>query len=362
MASAPRTVGVIGLGLGRAHIPAFQSQGCQVVAVCQRDQKVAREIAARYGVAGVFERWQDMLEQARPDIVVIASPPALHRDIAVAALEGGAHVLCEKPLAMTAEEGREMIAAAERAKRTAMTSFNWRYIAAMQRLHTMAEAGFLGRLFHINVRWMGARWADEEAPITWRMDRAQAGHGAMGDMGVHVIDLIRWTFGEFKQLTAQAGIAYPGRTVPGTSKIVDSEDFCTVTAELVSGAHVNLFTSRAARGTAEQTLEVYGAAGALQYRLDREKPRWWRGELRAAAKGSGFAPVKVSAGLPRSAGEGDALEVTGKTTIGPLVKRFLAAARKGESPSPSFEDGMRAQAVLDAVLESVASGGRMVSI
>ena len=146
MASAPRTVGIIGLGFGRAHIPAFQSQGCEVVAVCQRDQKVAREIATRYGVSGVFERWQDMLEQTRPDIVVIASPPAIHRDIAVAALEAGAHVLCEKPLAMTAEEGREMIAAAQRTKRTAMTSFNWRYIAAMQRLHTMAEAyGAVGR-------------------------------------------------------------------------------------------------------------------------------------------------------------------------------------------------------------------------
>jgi len=72
--------------------------------------------------------------------------------------------------------------------------------------------------------------------------------------------------------------------------------------------------------------------------------------------------VKVPAGLPKSAGEGDPLEVTGKTTIGPLVKRFLAATRKSESPSPSFEDGMRAQAVLDAVLDSIASGGRMVSI
>ena len=193
-----------------------------------------------------------------------------------------------------------------------MTSFNWRYPAAMQRLHTMAAAGFLGRVFHVNVRWLGGRWADEEAPITWRMDRAQAGHGAMGDMGVHAIDLIRWSFGEFKQLSAQAGIAYPGRTVPGTGKIVDSEDFCSVTAELVSGAQVNMFTSRAARGTSEQTLEAYGTDGALQYRLDREKPRWWRGELRAAAKGSGFAPVKVPAGLPKSAGEGDPLEVIGQ--------------------------------------------------
>jgi predicted dehydrogenase len=362
VASASRTVGIIGLGFGRGHIPAFQAHGCEVVAVCQRDQKVAREVAARYGVPQVFERWEQMLAEARPDIVVIASPPSLHRAIAVEALAGGAHVLCEKPLAMDAAEGRAMIEAAQRAKRTAMTSFNWRYPAAMQRLHTMAAAGFLGRVFHVNVRWLGGRWADEEAPITWRMDRAQAGHGAMGDMGVHVIDLIRWSFGEFKQLSAQAGIAYPGRTVPGTSKIVDSEDFCSVTAELVSGAQVNMFTSRAARGTSEQTLEAYGTDGALQYRLDREKPRWWRGELRAAAKGSGFAPVKVPAGLPKSAGEGDPLEVTGKTTIAPLVKRFLAATRKGDSPSPSFDDGMRAQVVLDAVLESIASGGRMVSI
>ena len=362
MASASRTVGIVGLGFGRAHIPAFQAHGCEVVAVCQRDLAAARAVAQRYGIPRVFERWEQMLEQARPDIVVIAAPPSLHRAIAVEALASGAHVLCEKPLAMDAAEARAMVEAAHRAKRTAMTSFNWRFPAAMQRLHAMVDAGFLGRVFHVNVRWLGARWADEEAPLTWRMDRAQAGHGAMGDKGVHAIDLVRWSFGEFKQLTARAGIAYPGRTVPGTGKVVDAEDYCAVTAELVSGVLVTMFTSRAARGTTEQTLEAYGTDGALQYRLDRETPRWWRGELRAAPKGSGFAPVKTPAGLPKSAGEGDALEVVGRTTIAPLVKRFLAATRKGESPSPSFEDGMRSQAVLDAVLESIASGGRMVSI
>jgi predicted dehydrogenase len=360
--SVSRSVGIIGLGFGRAHIPAFQSLGCPVVAVCQRDQKAAREVAERYGVPKVFERWEDLLEQARPDIVVIASPPALHRAIAVEALGRGAHVLCEKPLAMNATEARDMIEAARRADRTAMTSFNWRFPAAMQRFHQMVQAGFLGCVFHVNVRWMGARWADEEAPTTWRMDRAQAGHGAMGDMGVHAIDFVRWSFGEFKHLTAQAGIAYPSRIVPGVEKAVDAEDYCAMTAELASGALVTLFTSRAARGTSEQTVEAYGTHGALQYRLDREAPRWWRGELSAAPKGSGFAPVKTPTGLGKEAGQGDAMEVVGKTTIAPLVKRFLAAIRKKESASPSFEDGMRAQAVLDAVLESIASGGRMVSI
>jgi predicted dehydrogenase len=362
VASPARTVGIVGLGFGRAHIPAFQSHGCEVVAVCQRDQAAARKVAERYGVPRVFERWEQMLEEARPDIVVIAAPPALHRLIAVEALAAGAHVLCEKPLAMDAADAGAMVEAAQRAKRTAMTCFNWRFPAAMQRLHAMVEAGFLGRVFHINLRYFGPRFADEEVAPTWRMDRAQAGHGAMGDLGVHLVDLVRWHFGEFKRLTAQAGIAHPSRTVPGSGRAGDAEDYCAVTGELVSGALVTLVASRVARGLSQQTLEAYGTDGALQYVLDRGRPRWWRGELRAVGKSGSFAPVKVPAGLPKSAGEGDQLEVVGKTTIAPLVKRFLAAIRRGQSPSPSFEDGMRAQAVLDAVLESIASGGRMVSI
>jgi predicted dehydrogenase len=200
VAPPARTVGIVGLGFGRAHIPAFQSHGCEVVAVCQRDQAAARKVAERYGVPRVFERWEQMLEQARPDIVVIAAPPALHRLIAVEALAAGAHVLCEKPLAMDAADARAMVEAAQRAKRTAMTCFNWRFPAAMQRLHAMVEAGFLGRVFHINLRYFAPRFADEEIAPTWRMDRAQAGHGAMGDLGVPLVDLVRWHFGEFERL------------------------------------------------------------------------------------------------------------------------------------------------------------------
>lgn len=357
MARRKYRVGVVGLGFGRAHIPAFQVNGCEVVAVCQRNTESARAVAAKYGVPGVFERWEQMLEQARPDIVAIAAPPHLHRAIVTTALAQGAHVLCEKPLAMTAAEAAGMVEAARAARRTAMTCFNWRFPAAMQRFHALIEDGAVGRPFHIGARWLGARWADESAPPTWRMDRAQAGHGAMGDMGVHLIDLVRWHFGEFARVSAQAGVAYPSRSVPGGGKAADAEDFCTVLGELASGAQVTLSVSRAARGVNEHTIEVYGAAGALGYRIGRDRPKWWVGELRAAAGGGMLQPVRVSAGLPRSAGEGDPLEVTGKATIAPLVARFLAGIRKGESPTPSLEDGLRAQAVLDAVLRSLTQGG-----
>jgi predicted dehydrogenase len=355
MARKKHRVGIVGLGFGRAHIPAFQANGCEVVAVCQRDQETARSVAARYNVPGVFERWERMLEEAKPDIVVIAAPPHLHREMAMGALAHGAHLLCEKPLAMTAAEGRDMVDAARRAQRVAMTSFNWRFTPALQRFHSLVEEGGVGRLFHATGRSLGARMADEATPATWRMDRAQAGHGVMGDMGVHLVDMIRWNFGEFVRVCAQAGVAYPTRTAPG-GKATDAEDFCTVMGELASGGHVTLTMSRTARGANEQFLEAYGSQGGLVYRLDRARPKWYVGELRAAGASGSLQPVPVTAGLPRSAGEGDQLEVTGKATIAPLVKRFLDGIRRGESPSPSLEDGYRAQLVLDAVLRSLTAG------
>ena len=347
--SAP-TVAIVGLGFGRAHIPAFQSLGCRVVALCQRDQAAAKKVADAYGVPQVFARWQDALASARPEIVVIATPPHLHRDIALAALGAGAHVLCEKPVAMTREEARVMVEAATRAGRVAMTGFNWRFPAAMQRLHAMVQEGYVGRVLHVTGRWFGARWAAEASAATWRMDRVQAGHGAMGDMGVHLVDLVRWTCGDMKRLVAHAGIAYP-RTVPGGSKPADAEDYATVLGELTSGGEVTLTVSRAAHGRNDHALEIYGTRGALAYRLTREQPRWYAGELQAASSGGAFQPVAVD---PPSVDGGDQMDVLGKATIAPLVARMLEAIRDGRPASPSLADGLAAQVVLDAVLDSVA--------
>src|SRR2546430_15045208 len=95
------TIGVVGLGFGRAHIPAFQANGCRVVAVCQRDVAGAKAVADRYGVPHVFERWEEMIEQAQPEIVVIATPPPLHPVVPARAPASGAPLLLGKPLAAT---------------------------------------------------------------------------------------------------------------------------------------------------------------------------------------------------------------------------------------------------------------------
>jgi predicted dehydrogenase len=345
------SVAIIGLGFGRAHIPAFQANGCRVVAVCQRDQASAKKIADAYGIPQVFASWQETLERARPEIVVIATPPHLHKDIALAAVDAGAHVLCEKPVAMTRAEARAMVDAASRARRVAMTGFNWRFPAAMQRLHAMVHDGFVGRVMHVTGRWFGARWADETAAATWRMDPAQAGHGAMGDMGVHLVDLARWTCGDVRRLVAHTGIGYPARTVPGSTKSADADDYATLVAELASGAEATLSVSRVAHGRNDHTLEIYGTRGALAYRLTRDQPQWYAGELHAASAGGALRPVPVDA--PAVTG-GDQMDVLGTATIGPLVARLLAAIERGESATPSLADGLHAQAVLDAVGESAA--------
>jgi predicted dehydrogenase len=349
--SAP-TVGIIGLGYGRAHIPAFQVNGCRVVALCQRDQASAKTLADRYGVPSVFGRWEDLLKTARPEIVVIATPPHLHHPIALRAFARGAHVLCEKPLAMSRVEGEEMVEAAERARCQAMTSFNWRFVAGMQELHARAAEGVLGRVFHVNARWLGGRWAKATDAPTWRMDRAQAGHGSMGDMGVHAVDFVRWSFGEIARVAARVGVAYPERQAPGVDRAADAEDHCAIVGELESGATLTIVTSRVARGTNEHTLEAYGSGGSLSYRLVRDGERWWEGQLHATGSGDVLAPVAPRWAPDHAVGEGHPMEIIGKATIAPLVARFLEAIRSGATSSPSFRDGVRAQAVLDAVGEA----------
>jgi predicted dehydrogenase len=356
MSAHEPTVGVIGLRYGRAHIPAFQANGCRVVAVCQRDQAGAKAVADRYGVPRVFGSWEQMLDEARPDIVVVATPPVLHHAIVLRAFAAGAHVLCEKPLAMNRAEAQAMVDAAARSGRVGMTAFNWRFTAAMLQFHATLGEGVVGRVFNLAARWFGSRLADEKAAPSWRQDRAQAGHGAMGDMGVHVIDLIRWNFGEFTRVVVDAGVAYPERRAPGVNHPADVDDHCSVLGELASGAHVAFTVSRVAHATNDQSLEAWGHAGALRYRLTREGARWFEGELHVSRNGADYQPVPPRWTPPPAAGEGDQSDVMGKALIAPLVERMLHGIRTGQPVSPSLADGLRSQAVLDAVLESSRLG------
>ena len=347
---AAPSIGVIGLGFGRAHVPGFQAAGARVIGVCQRDEAAARKVAAAYGVPRAYARWEDMLATERPDVVVIATPPHLHRAIARAASAAGSHVLCEKPLATSREDAEAIVADVARAGRIGMTGFNWRFPAAMQRMRALMAEGAVGRVLHVRALWLGARWADEAAPTTWRMDREQAGHGAMGDMGVHLVDLVRWNFGEFASVCAHTGIAYTSRTVPAGDRPQDAEDYVSLVGELTSGAQVSFVASRATHGRNEHALEISGTRGALAYRLMREGPRWHTGTLAMATSG-GFTPVAVET---KDVEGSDPMDIIGRAPLAPLAARMLAAIRGEAAGEPSLRDGLRAQLVLEAAREAAA--------
>lgn len=352
MASRQLTAGIIGLGYGRAHIAGLQAAGVQVLALCQRDTGAAAKLAQQYQVPQVFGRWQDLLEQARPDIVVIATPPALHLPILEAAMAAGCHVVCEKPLATSSAEAQAMIAAAAATSCLAITSFNWRFAPAMQRMKQMVDAGHLGRVFHVNARWFNPAWVDATTAPTWRMDRAQAGYGALGDLGVHLIDLVQWLFGPVDKVMASSATAHAGRTVPDSTRPADAEDFSHVVAELQTGVSVAITVSRVARGLNEHSLEVYGEQGALAMRQTRTGDGWHVGELRAASGAGMFEPVVIPAQFGNKAPSTDRLDLTGQATICPMLQQFIAAIEGRQVAAPSLQDGASAQAVLDAVLAS----------
>ena len=247
---------------------------------------------------------------------------------------------------MNRAEARDMVEAAAKHGRVGMTCFNWRYSVAMQEMQRRMAEGFVGRVFHVGGRWLAGASADEKTPVTWRMDRAEAGHGAMGDMGVHLVDLVRWNVGEIARVCARTGVAHAGRS---------ADDHCSIMAELASGALATCDVSRVARGMAEHGLQVFGSRGALAYSLRRGTPGWFAGELRATEGSAALAPVATAA-APDPGGTDDPMEVMGSTIMAPLAAHFLEAIRAGSTPSPSFADGLRAQAVLDAVAESAARG------
>ena len=218
-----------------------------VVGVCQRDEASVRKVAAQYGIAGAFTRWQDLIERARPDIVVIATPPRLHREIALAAFASGAHVLCEKPLAMNRAEARDMVEAAAKHGRVGMTCFNWRYTVAMQEMQRRMAEGFVGRVFHVSGRWLAGVVRGRENPchlangqgrggsrrdgrhgrtprgsraLERRRDRERVrahGRRLSGPIGGRsLLDHCRAHFGRARDLRCEPGRARTGRTrAPG---------------------------------------------------------------------------------------------------------------------------------------------------
>lgn len=200
-------VGMVGYAfMGAAHSHAWRTAprffdlplAPELAAIAGRNEEGVRAAAAKMGWASYETDWRRLIERDDIDLIDICTPGNTHAEIAVAALEAGKHVLCEKPLANSVEEAELMAAAADAAAARgvySMCGFSYRRTPALALAKRMVDAGRLGRIRHVRAQYLQDWLSDADAPLTWRLDKSKSGSGALGDIGAHSIDAAQWITG-----------------------------------------------------------------------------------------------------------------------------------------------------------------------
>jgi len=268
-ADLPR-VAVVGLGIGHSHVAGLLQPPAlaEVVALCDHNRSRLRRVGEEFGVAARYAEFEEMLEKEKPDAVVVATPNDLHAPVAVAALEAGAHVLCEKPLAHRLDAAREIAVAARKRRRFVMLDLSFRFTGGARTAKRFLESGRCGDLYHSSTYWARTRgiptWAQ------WFFTAARSGGGPVIDLGVHRIDLALWFLGE-PAVERVAAFAHGrlGRRLVGAK--YDVEEFGGGILRCAGGASVVFETSWAENSGRREvmltrTLGVRG--GAVHRNLD----------------------------------------------------------------------------------------------
>jgi predicted dehydrogenase len=256
--TGPR-IAIIGAGFITrvGHLPGYSAAGADVVAICDVVEEPARKLAAQYRIPKVYSDWKEMIAQEQPDIVSVCLPNVLHREPVLFALNAGAHVLCEKPIATSVEEAREMFAAAEKADRRLMAAQNWRWDAGSRAIRRIVDTGDLGEIYYAEataLRRMGI-------PSWGTFHQSSMSHGgALLDVGVHMLDLAMWLMGSPEPVRVSAKTERKFGTRPEIAAMMrnawdpakfDVEDFAVALVYMANGATLLLRTSWATHIDAE---------------------------------------------------------------------------------------------------------------
>jgi len=353
----------------------------ELAVVCGRDAGRAAAAAERLGWAESATDWRRVIDRDDIDLVDICTPGDSHAEIAVAALEAGKHVLCEKPLANTLAEADAMAEAADRAYAggaRAMVGFTYRRVPAVALARQLVAEDRIGEVRHVRAQYLQDWIADPEAPFSWRLDKEKAGSGALGDIGAHIVDMAQYVVGEpiteviglmdtfvgsrpldgaSALLGGASGAGGAGRAVDGRATVT-VDDAAAFLTRLGSGALGVFEATRFATGRKNALrLEVNGSRGSLAFDFedmnvlefyDAAEPAETAGFRRILATEAGHP--YVGAWWPPGHGLGYEHGFTHQ------VVDLVTAISNGEQPRPSFADGRQVQSVLDAVERSASDG------
>jgi predicted dehydrogenase len=262
-------VGVVGLGIGKHHIKGYQSHSAaEVVAVADPNRQRLDATAKELGIPSLYEDAAEMLRRERLDVVSVATPNRFHKSLAVAALRAGCHVLCEKPMAMTAAEARQMNAAARKARRRIMINFSFRFTPMSWALKREVDTGVLGDVYFASTQWLRRRGMPGFGG--WFGQKALAGGGPLIDLGVHRLDLALWLMGYPKPEWVMGATYDPiaSAAAKAQGKAFDVEDFASAYIRFRNGATLQLQASWAGNIKERELMEtrLLGTRGGLVQR------------------------------------------------------------------------------------------------
>lgn len=374
-------VGLVGYKfMGRAHSNAYRQVSHffdvdptpVMRAICGRDPVATQRAADQLGWQGIETDYHALVKRDDIGLVDVSTPGYTHKDVVIAALEAGKHVLCEKPLANTLEEASEMLVAARKAGVINMVNFNYRRVPAVQFAKKLIDEGKIGTIRHWRAVYLQDWLVDENVPLAWRLKKELAGSGALGDIGAHILDLSQFlvapvtsvvgtldTFVKQRPVEAQSsggsGLSWESGKEMGDVTVDDSTTFL---AKFENGATGTFEATRMALGRRNfNSFEINGSLGSISFNLERLNEL--QVYLREDESGlQGFRTINVTEGVhPYTAAWWPAGHIIGwEHTHVHVVKDLLDGIRTGVNPAPSFEDGFKNQAVLDAVSRSAESG------
>ena len=368
-------VGMIGYAfMGAAHSQAWRTAPHffdlplvpEMSVVCGRDAAGVAEAAARLGWANHATSWRSVVEDDGIDLVDVCTPGDTHAEIAIAALEAGKHVLCEKPLANSVAEAEAMTAAAERAAEhgvRAMVGCTYRRVPAIALARRLVAEGRLGEVRHVRAQYLQDWLIDPDAPLSWRLDKAKAGSGALGDIGAHVVDLtqhilgesIREVSGQLETFVKERPVAESSSGLSGTAGTergpVTVDDAAVFLARFGGGALGVFEATRFATGRKNAIrIEINGSLGSVAFDFEDMNVLHFHDATIDDLEGGFRRIVVTEPGHPWVSGwwpPGHGLGYEHGFTH--QVVDLVTALADGTQPEPSFADGLQVQRVLAAV-------------
>ena len=368
-------VGMIGYSfMGAVHSHAWRTVGrvfdlgvdVDMRVICGRNEEAVTAAAAKYGWQSAETDWRAVIARDDIDIIDVCTPGSSHEEIAVAALNAGKHVICEKPLANTVAEAERMAAAAKAASGKSMVAFNYRRVPALAYARELVRQGRLGRIFHVRAVYLQDWIIDPEFPLVWRLVKEEAGSGALGDLGAHIVDAAQFVTGsQITNVSGELRTFIDERPLVGETHLLEAtksaergkvtvDDAALFLANFDNGAVGTFEATRFASGRKNgMAIEVNGEKASLRFEFESMNELWVHDHT-VDGKDAGFRRVMVT--------EGDHPYVEGWWPPGHVLgydhtfthefRDFVLDIVNDRAPEPSFADGLYVQRVLDAVERS----------